>query len=99
MGRRKTSGEYAKEMELLARYALPGLNYNEKLASEFYRVQKQFQKARKREISNIKPSTPESSNEVFINGFGEATTREITSAAYKAQQKKLSKEMLQRLGK
>ena len=33
----------------------------------------------------------------FVNSFGEATTREITSSSYKAQQRRLDKELFARL--
>ena len=35
----------------------------------------------------------------FVNSFGEATTREITSTSYKAQQRRLDKELLAFLGR
>ena len=35
----------------------------------------------------------------FVNSFGEATTREITSISYKAQQRRLDKELFARLGR
>jgi len=35
----------------------------------------------------------------FVNSYGEATTREITSSTYKRQQKRLNKQIMSMLGK
>lgn len=37
-------------------------------------------------------------NKTFVNSYGEATTREITSAAYKRHQGRLQKQILRNMG-
>ena len=52
------------------------------------------EKSRKPPMSNVK----EGSQKTFTNGFGEATSREITSATYKRAQKRMEKDILGNMG-
>jgi len=45
------------------------------------------------ESKNIKTENKDN-HKTFINGYGEATNREITSSSYQRNQKRLSKEIL-----
>ena len=51
------------------------------------------EKSRKPPMSNVKGS-----KKTFTNGFGEATSREITSASYKRAQKRMEKDILGNMG-
>ena len=54
-------------------------------------------KRNKLEEKNKKPQTA-SQGKTFVNSYGEATTREITSATYKRQQSRVQKQILRNMG-
>lgn len=88
------------KLEELAPFACPsGKERNEEKISECYATKKSYEDKRKEisylydmirdlEVDQVKES------KTFVNGYGEATTRNITSSAYEKQQKKLSKEIM-----
>lgn len=49
-------------------------------------------------VKRKKASSTKASNKTFVNSYGEATKREITTAGYKRQQKKLSKSLMRYIG-
>lgn len=65
-----------------------------------YREKKQALESKKRSITNkivtaSRNVTAEKTNgKTFVNSFGEATKREITTSTYKSSQAKLSKEIM-----
>lgn len=73
------------------------------LPDKYYKLQKQRQaiegKIRKEndKIMRNKKTTEGATKRTFVNGFGEATTREITSASYKRAQARLNKEIESRM--
>lgn len=77
-------------------------DFNEIKAEEYYAVKKQYDNVRdkknkildKLRAIEIKEGD---SNRTFVNGYGEATSRYITSSTYERQQKRLSKEVMQRM--
>ena len=84
----------------LADYASKNPAWN--MPSGYYDVQrkKQALESKKRSITNkivtaSRNVTAEKTNEkTFVNSFGEATKREITTSTYKSSQAKLSKEIM-----
>lgn len=46
------------------------------------------------ELAEIKNTNKPIEHKTFVNGFGEATRREITTLTYRRQQKRLDKEIL-----
>lgn len=84
----------------LADYASKNPAWN--MPSGYYDVQKKKQalESKKRSITNkivtaSRNVTAEKTNgKTFVNSFGEATKREITTSTYKSSQAKLSKEIM-----
>lgn len=102
VNRNNTISTLQSKMETLARYALPGNNYDEKKARQYYKVKNQFNRAREkynRELDKkTVKSTSQQGSKTFVNSFGEATKRNITSQTYERQQKSLEKEISSLLG-
>lgn len=78
------------------------------MPEEYYKVLRQYQQAKKTlnelmnkrsKIENEKRVSSPTSKKKFINSFGEATERKITSSAYERAMKRQEKEILQFLGK
>ena len=90
-----TLQELEKKMTELAKFAIPSKNYDPIKADEYYRTQNLY-RVEKAKVKPVKRATTEDT-EVFVNNYGEATKREITSQTYRNQQKRQSKEMLRRL--
>ena len=74
------------------------------LPKKYYDLQKQRQslegilrKAGAKNAAAKKKEVQPTSKRTFVNGFGEATTREITSASYKRAQARLDKEIESRM--
>lgn len=91
------------QMQTLAKYAVhDGRNYNEKKARQYYKIQEQYNQTkqnyyRKLDEKVAAERTSQQSSKArktFVNSFGEATTRHITSAGYEQQQRRLEKEMI-----
>lgn len=51
-----------------------------------------------RKLEMVQPKTGQSINKTFVNSYGEATKREITSTSYNNSSKKLNKEILSFIG-
>ena len=70
---------------------------------KWYSLQKQANSLRdkisKEESKMTKSPTNNKSKKTFVNSYGEATKREITTSTYKRQQKRQSREIMRRLGK
>lgn len=92
--------EVLKErMVELAQYATPA-NYNEKKAKEYYSVLRLMNE--KRNQLNSIPIITEAQPEVkktFVNSFGEATNKYISTTTYERNQKKLENNVLRNLGR
>ena len=93
-----------KRMETLAREnPIAGMGMPE----EYFETLRQYQheKAKLNELLNKKAENKRrkafaaQDNKKFVNSFGEATNREITSLAYQRTMKRKEKEILQFLGK
>ena len=84
--------ELQMKMIELARYAVHTPNYDEEKAKEYYRVLELHREERIRvnkELDEKARLRRAKEKETFVNGYGEATHREITSQTYKNQQKRL----------
>lgn len=90
----KTIEDYNSKMLELAKYATPG-NYNEEKANQFYEVQKGYWKLKNKK--NRSEKIQSETKKTFVNSFGEATKRNITSTTYDNNQKRLSKEVMIRI--
>lgn len=88
-----TLQEIDKRMVELAKFAVPSKDYDKSKADEFYRMQKMYWESKNKATGNS-PASGKKERKTFVNGFGEATTREITTQTYKNEQKRLSKEIL-----
>lgn len=74
------------------------------LPDEYYSLQKRRQSLEGRLRNEVakttaakRKATQPTSKKTFVNAFGEATTREITSASYKRAQARLNKEIDSRM--
>lgn len=95
-----------KKVAEYAKYALPTDKLDEEKRQEYYRYLKEWREARKKynaeldRIAALEKSTEQNTPETkkFINGYGEATDREITSSTYNRAQKRLSKQIYNFVG-
>ena len=89
----------AARMEKYAGQAMQGKNFNAEGSKKYYKAQREFNDARtayNNELNKkIKDKAP-AKKKTFVNSYGEATTREITSTSYKNAQKRLNKEIMNR---
>jgi len=90
---------YKKQMDEIASKSVPGNGMPQK----YYDVQKKMNNSRKNynEVKNemAKRKKPdEKKQKTFVNSFGEATTREITSASYTRAQRRMEKDILRNMG-
>lgn len=100
-----TVGSLEKRLETLARQnPIAALGMPE----EYYKVLRQCQQEKKKlnDLLNKRGGTESKKRhssppdkKKFVNSFGEATDREITSSAYQQAMKRQEKEILQFLGK
>lgn len=89
--------ELGARMEELAPYVIPSKNFCEAKACEYYEIQAMYQEEKAKVSALIamqEKAIKQHQEKVFINGYGEATHREITSSSYKRAQNKLSKDIL-----
>lgn len=98
-----------KEMETIGNemmeyyiYATPAYNGEDKeeKSDYYYDLKRQYESLRK-QLNNAYDEMPKQEqivSETFVNGYGEATKREITSASYKRSQKRLEKQLLSFVG-
>ena len=96
---KKLDAQIDKLKKKLADYASKNPAWN--MPSGYYDVQRKRQalEEQRRAITN-KIGTPDAktSGKTFVNSFGEATKREITTSTYKNNQAKLSKEIMGLVG-
>lgn len=89
--------ELSEKLQALAPYTARGACFDEEKTEEYYTVLRAFQEAKKEQREkNIVTKKPYRKNTkvVFVNSFGEATKREITTTTYDRQQKRLSSEIM-----
>ena len=82
-----------EKMAELARFAVPSKDYDKAKADEYYEMQKLYWEEKNKATENTSVVCKKE-RKTFVNGFGEATTREITSQTYKNWNKRLDKEIL-----
>ena len=80
---------------------MPGSSESD--SKKYRSAQREFQAmqgARSKVIDEMAKKKPKEKArpKTFVNGFGEATTREITSASYQRAQKRLDKAVLRNMG-
>lgn len=90
-----------KKLEQIAREnfagaGMPQSYYSTK--SKIVRLQEQQRDILQEIGTRSNTSAKNSSVKTFVNGFGEATNRNITSQSYNNSQKRLSKEVMRMLG-
>lgn len=94
--------QLGEKMVEMARYATPGPNYDDSKASKYYELQRQYNdlrskiNAKKDEEARNRPK--QNTNSKYVNGYGEATHRNITSSTYERAQRRLNREIDRRLG-
>ena len=91
-----------QKMDKLAKYATPA-SYDARKAEEYYKEKSELDKLRQQYNEMLDAAAakrPESRPERrrFINDFGEATTREITTATYERAQKRQEQAVLRNMG-
>ncbi len=91
-----------QKMDELAKYATPA-SYDARKAEEYYKEKSELDKLRQQYNEMLDAAAakrPESRPERrrFINDFGEATTREITTATYERAQKRQEQAVLRNMG-
>ena len=91
-----------QKMDELAKYATPA-SYDARKAEEYYKEKSERDKLRQQYNEMLDAAAakrPESRPERrrFINDFGEATTREITTAIYERTQKRQEQAVLRNMG-
>jgi len=88
--------QFGTKLEEYAKYASPGKTYDEAKSEQYYRYKSKYEELRKK-ISEQKDKGREeivaTNSQKKINGYGEATSREITSLTYKRLQKRLKKDV------
>lgn len=83
------------KMQELAQFAVPGANYNERKASEYYETKSKRDDLRRKinEALDAEAKPVSSKPKKFINGYGEATSREITSGTYERAQRRMQRDV------
>lgn len=90
----------SKKLQELAPYTARGKNFSEEKTEEYYSILRAFQNAKKEQRENSTVAKYQHDNKkTFVNSFGEATKREITTATYERQQKRLDREIMRLVGK
>ena len=98
--------EVSKKMKEYAPYGLPYYRGSDKEIKEkkFYEYQKQYWSLRNqlgnilKEEFELRKKDEDSSSETFVNSYGEATDRYITSPSYEKAQRKLEKQIMRVIG-
>lgn len=97
------------KMAEYAEYALPSYTGKDKQtkSAKYYKYQREFNAVRRErndlqnKISKTKRESRENeakAKKKFVNSFGEATKRNITTATYEKAQRKLAKEIMRFIG-
>lgn len=91
-----------EQMAQMAQYATPGPNYDSSKASKYYEIKRQYNElrskinAKKDEEARNRPK--QNTNSKYVNGYGEATHRNITTSTYERAQRRLNREIDRWLG-
>lgn len=84
-------------MQELARYALPGQNYNESKAAEYYSVKNKRDELRRKIndslAARVKNKQEPTKPKKFVNGYGEATDKYIATSTYERAMRRQQKEV------
>lgn len=94
------------QMKQLAHYAMPGADYDRDMAGEYYDVKREYdtakatERALRDELRRKKAAeTPaRKATQRFVNGYGEATRRHITSGSYERAMRRQEREIRNFLG-
>ena len=107
----KQMNSLGARMEKLAREGRPSSIHprgNERKMEEYYKVQRQYNEIRRKHntalnerarIQREKENRKTKENKTFVNSYGEATGRYITSPTYERAMKRQEKEILNFLGR
>lgn len=95
--------ELAERLQELAPYTTMGASFSQEKTDEYYRTLREFQRLREWQFNEASiAKTPESvpvRERPFVNSFGEATTRYVTTTTYERQQRRLHREIRNRLAR
>ena len=96
-------GNALQRMDSLARFATPAF-YDAGKARQYYGAKRKYDELRSRRETLLNRQIKQNQNrniprKTFVNSFGEATKREITTSTYKRQQKQLMKRTETLLGR
>lgn len=95
--------QLGRNMAETAQYAISGRNYDDSKAAKFYELKRQYDdlrskiNAKKDEEAKKRPETKHE-HRTFVNGYGEATQRHITSSTYERAQRRLNRDIDRRFG-
>lgn len=90
----------SQKMEKYAEFAMPA-HYDDSKAKKYYAAKKEFEQARKtynKELDSKVARTKTNTKKTFVNSYGEATTRDITTDSYKRDRKRLQRRVERNLG-
>lgn len=92
-----------QRMESLARFATPAF-YDADKARQYYEAKYEHDELRSRRETLLNRQIKQNQNrnipqKTFVNSFGEATKRELTTSTYKRRQKQLMKRIETLLGR
>lgn len=95
-------GNASQRMDSLARFATPAF-YDADKASQYYGAKREYDELRSRRDTLLNRQIKQNQNrniprETFVNSFGEATNRDITTSTYKRRQKQVMKRIETLLG-
>lgn len=91
----KLSREYS------ASFSRKNPNGDSKIQQQYFKVQKEYNKLRNKindEEDKRRKSTTSQATRTFVNSFGEATTRNITSSTYERERRRRERAVRRNLG-
>lgn len=96
-------GNALQRMDSLARFATPAF-YDADKAKQYYRAKREYDGLRSRRETLLNRQIKQNQNrniprKTFVNSFGEATKRDITTSTYKRRQKRVMKRIETLLGR
>lgn len=96
-------GNALQRMESLARFATPAF-YDADKASQYYGAKREYDELRSHRDTLLNRQIKQNQNrniprKTFVNSFGEATKRDITTSTYKRRQKQVMKRIETLLGR
>lgn len=103
---RKELEKLGNEMGTLSRaysasFSRENPNGDSKIQQQYFKVQKEYNKLRDKindEEDKRRKSTTSQATRTFVNSFGEATTRNITSSTYERERRRREKAVRRNLG-